>query len=294
MKSLVFRPQVVAKPTFANYLLAARGFSSQGVLFRPRLPSIEVRHVTQEPKNGYFVQVSSINKVVEFVFAPQMGPPKTDPKDEVPQFNMSQRIYYRPNKTQFYDLLGVISGKSMKSDITTTYGAIVSLKKTADGFNMTIDTPTKEEPDGKHRSAEVNFTNQNAAALKSFFEFALHSGFGFHRKAQQSSTSPPPATPRRDANVTQNIRGKHFEKNRRRRQAWRQRIARTKTEEKQDDGKPEPEKKPVEKPSNDDEKVKASKAKGKKGKGKKKATEKKEKSEEKNKVDEFFDDLVGE
>ena len=83
-------------------------------------------------------------------------------------------------------MLAVTKGKTTEASITTSYGAKIDLKKSAEGFVLNIDSPNNKGKDGEvNRKCELHFNNQYAAALRSFFDFACVKQFGFDKPTEQ-------------------------------------------------------------------------------------------------------------
>ena len=143
-------------------------------------------NVTDEPANGFMARVVFKGGKIEFCHFPQLGARKSDPADPTPQFDLNARLYYRPSRKEFLEMLTVTSGKAAEAIITTPYGANIALKKTADGFSLSMQSPVdKEQPAKPNRNCDLHFNNHYAAALKNFLNFAVEKQFGFDRQNDQ-------------------------------------------------------------------------------------------------------------
>ena len=173
----------IARAPAAPLLSQAQGMSTQpNVANKP--PMLDMINIHDEAEQGFMARVVYKSGRLEFSHFPQLGPRKTDPMDPMPQFDMNSKIFYRPNRSEFAEMLAVTHGKAKKAKITTAYGAKIDLSKSSEGYTLSMDSPSKQGAEEVNRKCELHFNNQYAAALRNFFDFACDKQFGFDKPVE--------------------------------------------------------------------------------------------------------------
>ena len=140
---------------------------------KTRKPTFSMAHVNQDPSLGFLTKFICSSNQVDFTYFPQLGLPKLDEDDPVPQFDEQKKLRITLQTNFIGDMISVTKGLTeVASDVQKD--KILTFAK--DDLNYLLSLVIRNGITGEETKSIITFEGVYATGLTYFLEASLSHG----------------------------------------------------------------------------------------------------------------------